>query len=59
MPHREGYAREGFACAGNWIIDHVRLIDHYPNEEGLAYIREESNCIEHSQGWVINPRMRK
>jgi sugar/nucleoside kinase (ribokinase family) len=42
MPHREGYAREGFACAGNWIIDHVRVIDHYPNEEGLAYIREES-----------------
>lgn len=37
MPHREG-----FACAGNWIIDHVRLIDHYPNEEGLAFIREES-----------------
>jgi sugar/nucleoside kinase (ribokinase family) len=34
--------REGFACAGNWIIDHVRLIDHYPNEEGLAFIREES-----------------
>jgi sugar/nucleoside kinase (ribokinase family) len=37
MPHREG-----FACAGNWIIDHVRLIDHYPDEEGLAFIREES-----------------
>jgi len=34
--------REGFACAGNWIIDHVRLIDHYPHEEGLAFIREES-----------------
>jgi sugar/nucleoside kinase (ribokinase family) len=38
MPHREG-----FACAGNWIIDHVRLIEHYPTEEGLAFIREESN----------------
>jgi hypothetical protein len=35
MPHREG-----FACAGNWVIDHVRLIDHYPNEEELAFIRE-------------------
>jgi sugar/nucleoside kinase (ribokinase family) len=34
--------REGFACAGNWIIDHVRLIDHYPREERLAFIREES-----------------
>jgi sugar/nucleoside kinase (ribokinase family) len=34
--------REGFACAGNWIIDHVRLIDRYPGEEGLAFIREES-----------------
>jgi len=34
--------REGFACAGNWIIDHVRLIDQYPHEEGLALIREES-----------------
>jgi sugar/nucleoside kinase (ribokinase family) len=42
MPHYEGYAREGFACAGNWIIDHVRLIDHYPKEDGLAFIREES-----------------
>jgi sugar/nucleoside kinase (ribokinase family) len=37
MPHREG-----FACAGNWIIDHVRIIDHYPAEERLAFIREES-----------------
>jgi hypothetical protein len=27
MPHREG-----LACAGNWIID------HYPKEEGLAFI---------------------
>ena len=38
MPHREG-----FVCAGNWIIDHVRLIDHYPREEGLAFIREEAS----------------
>jgi sugar/nucleoside kinase (ribokinase family) len=37
MPHREG-----FACAGNWLIDHVRVIDHYPPEEGLALIRAES-----------------
>ena len=37
MPHREG-----FACAGNWIIDHVHLIDRYPREEGLAFIRDEA-----------------
>jgi sugar/nucleoside kinase (ribokinase family) len=36
MPHREG-----FACAGNWIIDHVHVIDRYPDEEGLAFVREE------------------
>jgi sugar/nucleoside kinase (ribokinase family) len=45
MPYREGYAREGFACAGNWMIDHIRLIDHYPAEEQIAVIREESISI--------------
>ncbi|MDZ7343927.1 MAG: carbohydrate kinase family protein, partial [candidate division KSB1 bacterium] len=34
--------REGFACAGNWIIDRVRVVDHYPAEEHLAFIRQES-----------------
>ncbi|MDZ7292164.1 MAG: carbohydrate kinase family protein [candidate division KSB1 bacterium] len=37
MPHREGCA-----CAGNWIINHLHLIAHYPDEAGLAFIREES-----------------
>ena len=34
--------RLGIAGAGNWIIDQVKVIDHYPEEDHLAVILEES-----------------
>lgn len=33
--------RRGFAAAGNFIIDHVKIIDALPQEEHLAVIRSE------------------
>ncbi len=34
--------REGILCAGNWIIDHVKLVDFYPAPETLANILSQS-----------------
>ena len=34
--------RKGIACAGNWIVDRVKVIDSYPYENGLANILEEA-----------------
>lgn len=34
--------RQGIAGAGNWIIDQVKVIDRYPQEDHLAIILEES-----------------
>jgi sugar/nucleoside kinase (ribokinase family) len=34
--------RKGIACAGNWIVDLVKVIDHYPPESSLANITAES-----------------
>lgn len=36
MPHREG-----FACAGPWVIEHVREVTHYPAEGSVANIQNE------------------
>lgn len=33
--------RNGILVGGNWIIDHVKIIDAYPQEEQLANISEE------------------
>ena len=33
--------RHGIATAGNWIVDRVKLIDRWPDEETLAFIRDE------------------
>jgi sugar/nucleoside kinase (ribokinase family) len=30
--------RRGIACAGNWIVDRVKVIDAYPQEERLANV---------------------
>src|SRR4051812_31812138 len=35
-------ARSGIICGGNWIVDRVKTIDHYPGEETLANILSES-----------------
>ena len=32
---------KGIACGGNWIVDHIKQIDLYPEETTLANISEE------------------
>jgi sugar/nucleoside kinase (ribokinase family) len=34
--------RSGILAAGNWIVDHVKLIDTWPSEETLAIIGRET-----------------
>lgn len=34
--------RNGILAGGNWIIDRIKVIDHYPKEDGLALILEET-----------------
>jgi sugar/nucleoside kinase (ribokinase family) len=34
--------RKGIACAGNWVVDLVKVIDHYPPESSIANISAES-----------------
>ena len=35
--------RNGILAAGNWIIDHVKIIDQYPAQESLAIIQSETS----------------
>lgn len=35
-------SRDGILCAGNWIVDRVKMIDGYPAEETLVNIVSES-----------------
>jgi sugar/nucleoside kinase (ribokinase family) len=34
--------QRGVACAGNWVVDLVKVIDCYPYENGMANILEEA-----------------
>jgi sugar/nucleoside kinase (ribokinase family) len=34
--------RSGLLAGGNWIVDRVKIIDQYPEQDGLAYILEQS-----------------
>ena len=34
--------RQGIACGGIWVVDLVKVIDHYPQENSIAYISEMS-----------------
>jgi len=34
--------RQGIACGGVWVVDLVKVIDHYPQENSIAYICEMS-----------------
>lgn len=42
MPPSDSSPRNGILAGGNWIIDHVKLIDHFPAQDTLANILEES-----------------
>lgn len=33
--------RSGVIAAGNWIVDHLKIIDAYPEQDGLANIQSE------------------
>ena len=33
--------RSGIAAAGNWIVDRVKVVDHWPEQDTLANIHEE------------------
>jgi sugar/nucleoside kinase (ribokinase family) len=35
----------GVACAGNWIVDLLHTIDHWPQENDLARITKASSAI--------------
>ena len=37
-------ARKGILAAGNFIVDHVKIIDAYPRQDSLANIRQESSA---------------
>lgn len=41
MQYMDG-KRDGIIAGGNWIIDHIKLIDVYPVEDSLANIKSES-----------------
>jgi sugar/nucleoside kinase (ribokinase family) len=34
--------RNGIVAGGNWIVDHLKVIDTYPVQDSLANIKEES-----------------
>jgi sugar/nucleoside kinase (ribokinase family) len=34
--------RKGIACGGQWIIDRVKVVDHYPEEQSVAMILGET-----------------
>ena len=36
-------SRSGILAGGNWIIDHVKIVDVYPEQDALANILEESS----------------
>ena len=36
--------RSGVLAAGNWIVDHVKLIDAFPDEDALVFISEQSSA---------------
>ena len=37
--------REGIICAGNWIVDIVHEIDHWPQKSNLAHIAREARGV--------------
>lgn len=34
--------RSGILAAGNWIVDHMKVVDSYPEEQALSNIKSES-----------------
>jgi sugar/nucleoside kinase (ribokinase family) len=38
-----GEKRNGIVAAGNWVVDHLKVIDLYPAQDSLANIKKESS----------------
>ena len=38
-------SRDGVACAGNWIVEHLHTVTHYPAEGQLVHISEEQRVL--------------
>ena len=36
---------KGFICAGNWIVDVIHEIEHWPRESDLTRIRRQSRAL--------------
>jgi len=36
------FERRGILAAGNWIVDHVKVIDTYPDQDALSFILDHS-----------------
>ena len=35
--------RKGLISGGNWIVDHVKIIDTWPSQDALASIKSQSD----------------
>ena len=42
MSDKNQSKREGVLAAGNWIVDHIKVIDTYPDQDALSFIHEDS-----------------
>ena len=42
-PEADWNGRRGFLAGGNWIVDHVKMIDAWPAQDALANIASQSN----------------
>ena len=42
MSDKNQSKREGVLAAGNWIVDHIKVIDTYPDQDALSFIHEHS-----------------
>ena len=42
MEDKKQLQRSGILAAGNWIVDHVKLIDAFPDQDALSFILSQS-----------------
>ena len=42
MEDKKQLQRSGILAAGNWIVDHVKLIDTFPDQDALSFILSQS-----------------
>ncbi len=52
------HTHRGLLAGGNWIVDHVKLIDVYPQPEQLANISSEAQGTGGASGRAV-PALRR